>query len=74
MIGTTNSIGARLAILGFGLLFAYFAVHSISTGRVKPSIHDRVYLRSEDPGTFWFHVVVYFVVGLAFVASAALWR
>ena len=58
-------------MLGLGVLFGYWIVEAVRTGKVKPSRHDRVYLRSEDPGTFWFHVFVLFVLTCAFIAAAA---
>jgi hypothetical protein len=57
----------------FALLFAIGAVRAVRTGKLKPSLYDRVYLRSEEPGTFWFHVGVYVVVACAFIAAAATW-
>lgn len=63
-----------LALGVFASLFAYSAFRSIRTGKLKPSIYDRVYLRVEDPGTFWFHVGVYIVVAVAFAAAAAAWE
>lgn len=59
-----------ILMAAFASLFAYSAIQSIRTGRLKPSRYDRVYLRSEDPGTFWFHVVVYVIVACAMFAAA----
>ena len=67
------SIGGRLVMAGFGLMFFYFVAEAVRTGRVKPSRHDRVYTRAEDPGTFWFHVFVFAVVGCGMVAVALGW-
>lgn len=63
-----------LAMVAFASLFAYSAFRSVRTGKLKPSIYDRVYLRAEDPGTFWFQVGVYIVVALAFIVAAAAWK
>ena len=57
-------------MLGFGVLFAYWVVEGVRTGKVKPSRHDRVYTRAQDPGTYWFHVFVFTVVACAFLAAA----
>jgi hypothetical protein len=67
-------IRPRLGFLGFGAMFAYFMLNSLRTGKVKPSIHDRVYTRRDDPGTYWFHIVVEAVVAGAFIAAAIPWR
>ena len=68
-----KTIGGRLVMLGFGLLFLWFVVQAVRTGKVHPSRHDRVYTRAEDPGTFWFHVFVYAVVACGMIAVSAGW-
>ena len=62
-----------IAMVAFASLFAFSAVRAIRTGKLKPSRYDRVYLRSDDPGTFWFHVGVYVVVACAFIVAAVAW-
>ena len=62
-----------ILMAAFATMFAYAAIKAIRTGRLKPSRHDRVYLRSEDPGTFWFHVIVYVIVACAMYAAAVAW-
>jgi hypothetical protein len=66
------AVRPRLMLLGFGTLLAYFALNAIGTGKLKPSIHDRVYTRSNDPGTFWFHILVETVVAAALLAAGVL--
>jgi hypothetical protein len=60
----------RLFALGFAVLFVYFTISALRTGKTKPSNHDRVYLRSKDLGIYWFHVAVYVIVACAFLAAA----
>ena len=68
-----DNFGGRLVMFTLGALFGYFVVEAVRTGKVKPSRHDRVYLRAEDPGTFWFHVFVFSVVACACFAAAVFW-
>jgi hypothetical protein len=60
-------------MIAFATLFVLSAVRAICTGRLKVSYYDHVYRRSEDPGTFWLHVVIYFIFACAFIAAAAAW-
>jgi hypothetical protein len=69
----TSNLGGRLVMLGLGLLFAWFVVQAVRTGRVKPSRYDRFYTRAEDPGTFWFHVFVFAVLACGMIAVAVGW-
>jgi len=62
-----------ILMAAFASLFAYSVIKSIRTGQLKPSRYDRIYLRSEDPGTFWFHVAVYAIVACAMYAAAVAW-
>jgi hypothetical protein len=57
----------------FATLFAFSAVKAVRTGRLKPSRHDRIYLRFEDPVTFWFHVGVDVVFACGLVIAAVMW-
>jgi len=71
-LAKTNPLVARLVFFAFGVLFACFVVNSLRTGKLKFR-YGRVYTRSQDPGTFWFHVLIYAIVSLALLAAAILW-
>lgn len=62
----------RLILLAAGTLLTYGALNAVRIGKVKPSIYDRIYTRSEDPGTFWFHVAVEAAVGSTLAAAGVM--
>ena len=70
-LAKTNPLVGRLLFIAFAVFFAYFVFDSLRTGKLKFR-YGRVYLRSEDPVTFWFHVFVYAIFSLAFLAAAIL--
>jgi uncharacterized membrane-anchored protein len=67
------TVNPRQLMLGFGALVAYFALNGILIATVKPSIHDRAYARSRDPGAYWLHILLQIAVVCALIAAALLW-
>ena len=62
------AISPSLILLGIGTLLTYFVANDIRIGKIKPSIHDRIYTRSENPGTYWFHILINVVIACVLLA------
>ena len=63
----------NIPAVAFGILFLGIATDSLRTGRTmgSPGIGGMVY-RKENPGTFWFHIVVKAIIGIALCIVAVL--
>ena len=59
----------RILVFALASRFAFEIVRTVRTGELK--VRRRVYLRSDDPITVWFHVIVYAVLVCGLLAGAA---
>ena len=64
------SPGLRLVAILIGMGIFGYCAHSIRAGRFTGN-YNRVYLRENEPGSFWFAIAICAAMGVGFIFEGA---